>query len=239
MKYPLYKLVTALGASLLLITPNLAADVLQPGQRLTAVISENQPGGEASQQYYFENAFPLAQAAGMRELTTFKVEQVLFGQGSPEGSGLYVWPNEEAAHQVRNNPKYLKELKPLREKSWKELKSVDMDITAPLEINLDRSKPHTLAFVWFKDAAAYDSYYQGTQALRDKMGVKTLLALPGVRHENLAQGETTPPDRVVLLQWQSVEDIKRYGTAPEFQAYLADYQQGVKSIEWYHLGFWH
>lgn len=214
------------------------AETLQPGQLLTFVLSENKPGGEVVQKTYFDNAFPLAQAAGMRELSTFKVEQVYFGDGKPLGSGLYLWPNKTAAAQTRNNPKYLNDFKPLRRQVWNQLQSIDMEITSSLEINLDRTKPHTVALVWLKDKAAYDSYYQGTQALRDRMGVKTLLKLPGVRYDKLTEGEINPPDLVVLLQWNSRADIDSYAKALEFQANHEQFKQGIASMEWYRLGFW-
>lgn len=236
MKYPICRFIAFLGASLLM--PSAGAEVLQPGQRLSVVITENQPDGEAHRQHYLTNAFPLVQAAGMKEITIFKVEKVLVGQGAPEGAGLYFWPSKEAAQQSHTNPKYVNELKPLRSKSWKEMKSVDMEIKEPLEITLDKSKAHTIALLWLKDRAAYDRYYEGTKALRKKLGAKTLLTLSSERYENLTQGETTPPNKVVLLQWDSVESINAYDKAPEFVAHLEDFQQAVTGIEWYQLGFW-
>lgn len=88
----------ALGMALMLLSgaPTLAHD-LKAGERLTFVLSENKPGGEEALKTYFSKAFPLAQEAGMRELTTFKVEKNLMGDAKPEGSGLYLWPSKAAA----------------------------------------------------------------------------------------------------------------------------------------------
>lgn len=214
------------------------AETLQPGQVLTFVLSENRPGGEAAQKIYFDNAFPLAQAAGMRELTTFKVEQVVFGDGKPLGSGLYIWPNEAAAKQTRNDPRYVNEFKPLRTQVWNQLQAIDMPIKNALDITLDKTKPHSIALLWLKDKAAYKKYHQGTQALRDRLGAKTLIKLPGVRYDKLTEGEITPPDLVVLLQWNSVADFEGYSTSSEFRANSDKFTQGVEKMELYRLGFW-
>ena len=66
----------ALAAALFWLSPAHAADhEIQTGQQLTFVLSESQPGGEQVAQTYFSQAFPLAQANGMRELTTFRVQK--------------------------------------------------------------------------------------------------------------------------------------------------------------------
>lgn len=236
----IFRQLAVIAWSGLLITQPLvcSAEILQPGQLLTFVLSENKPGGEAVQKTYFDNAFPLAQTAGMKELSTFKVEQVYLGDGAPLGSGLYLWPSKEAASSMRNNPTYVKEFKPLRPQAWTQLQSIDMAIKAQQVIALDKTKPHTIALIWLKDQAAYDNYYQSTQALRDRLGVKTLIKLPGVRYDKLTEGEITPPDLVVLLQWNSVADIEGYSQSREFQANHETFRQGVAKMDFYRLGFW-
>lgn len=224
---------------LLLINPAaINAETLQPGQLLTFVLSENKPGGEAVQKVYFDNAFPLAQSAGMKELTTFKAEQAMVGDGKPLGSGLYSWPDTTAAQQTRDNPKYIKEFKPLRAQAWNQLQSIDMEIKTPLELTIAKTKAYSIALIWLKNKSAYEKYYQGTQGLREKLGAKTLLKLPGVRYDKLTEGEITPPDLVVLLQWNSAADFASYSTAPEFQANHKHFEQGVGKMELYRLGFW-
>ncbi len=229
----------ALGMALMLLSgaPTLAHD-LKPGERLTFVLSENRPGGEEVAKTYFSKAFPLAQEAGMRELTTFKVEKNLTGDAKPEGSGLYLWPSKAAADKTRNNPDYLKNFKPLRSQAWKQLQAVDMDITKPMSINLDKTKTYTAALVWIKDQAAYDRYFAGLQPVRDKLGVKTIVKLPGVRYDKLTEGEITPPNWVVILEWATPQGPEAYAKTPEFQAQFANYQKGVSKIEWFQLGFW-
>ncbi|ACE83657.1 DUF1330 domain-containing protein [Cellvibrio japonicus] len=211
---------------------------LTPGQRLTIVFSENKPGGEDVQKKYFEQAFPLAQAAGMQEITTFKVEKTLAGPGKPEGSGLYSWPSKEASQKSRQNPQYLKDIKPLRGLAWNELQSTDVDITAPLALTLDKEKRYTIALLWLQDKAAYKSYFSGTQALRDKLGIKTIFALTPSRHETIAAGETTPPDLAVLLEWPQTASTDDYVESPEFQAHHEQFKKGVADIRWFQLGFW-
>lgn len=236
----IFRQLAVIACSGLLIAQPLvcSAETLQPGQLLTFVLSENKPGGEAVQKTYFDNAFPRAQAAGMTELSTLKVEQVYFGDGKPLGSGLYLWPSKAAANATRTNPKYVKEFKPLRSQAWTQLQSIDMAINTPLAIALDKTKPHTIALIWLKNKTAYDHYYRSTQGLRDKLGVKTLLKLPGVRYDKLTEGEITPPDLVVLLQWNSIADIEGYLQAPEFQANHENFTQGVAKMDFYRLGFW-
>ncbi len=235
---PVRKFTSALGVSLALLgVPSFAYD-LKPGELLTFVLSEGKPGGEEVLKTYFSKAFPLAQEAGMKEITTFKVEKTLMGDGKPEGSGLYHWPNKAAAAKTRNNPDYIKNYKPLRPQAWKQLQAVDMDIKQAMSINLDKTKTYTAALIWIKDQAAYDRYFEGAKAARDRMGVKTILKLPGVRYDKLTEGEITPPSLVVILEWASAKDAEAYGQSQEVQAQLANFQQGVSKLEWFQLGFW-
>ncbi|MET0357270.1 MAG: hypothetical protein ABW044_10855, partial [Cellvibrio sp.] len=143
-----------------------------------------------------------------------------------------------AAHKVRNNPEYLKKFKPLRPQAWNQLQAVDMDITKPLSINLDKTKTYTAALLWIKDQAAYDRYFKGMQPVRDQLGVKTILKLPGVRYDKLTEGEIAPPNWVVIFEWATPQGPESYPKAPEFQAQLGNYQQGISKLEWYQLGFW-
>lgn len=231
-------LATFVCSSLLLLQSAAGqAETLQPGQRLTFVLSENKPNADEVRQKYFSYAFPKAQAVGMKEITTFKPAK-LIGTGNPDGSGLYLWPSKTAADATRNDPVYIKDYKPLRSDAWKQLQSIDMEITAPLDINLDKTKPHTIALLWLKDQKAYNQYYEGTQALRDKLGAKTLLKLPGIRYDKLTEGEIVPPDLVVLLQWNTEADIEGYTKSADFQANHEYFTQGVETMELYRLGFW-
>ncbi len=227
----------ACAGLLMLHTLAVQAEILQPGQLLTFVLSENKANAEAVREKYFAFAFPAAATAGMKELTTFKPVKLL-SEDNPDGSGLYLWPSKAAANSIRTNPVYLKDYKPLRGQAWNQLQSIDMDIKAPLELNLDKSKTYSVALLWLKDASAYGHYYQGTQALRDQLGAKTLLKLPGSRYDLLTQGEITPPDLVVLVQWNSAEDLSSYSTQPDFQANHHFFEQGVKAMKLYRLGFW-
>jgi uncharacterized protein (DUF1330 family) len=221
----------------LLCSPGFAHD-LKAGERLTFVLSENRPGGEEIAKTYFSHAFPMSQAAGMREITTFKVEKTFMSDGKPEGSGLYLWPSKEAAQKVRENPDYIRNFKPLRSQAWKQLQAVDMDITKPLTINLDKTKTYTAALVWIKDQAAYDRYFAGMEQVRKRLGVKTIFKLPGVRYDKLTEGEVTPPNWVVIFEWATPQGPEAYPKTPEFHAQLANYQQGVSKLEWFQLGFW-
>ncbi|GGY80340.1 hypothetical protein GCM10011613_26710 [Cellvibrio zantedeschiae] len=235
---PVSKLACALSISLALISiPSFAHD-LKAGERLTFVLSENKPGGEEVAKTYFSKAFPLAQEAGMREITTFKVLKTVLGDGKPEGSGLYLWPNKEAANKTRNNPDYLKNFKPLRPQAWNQLQAVDMEITKPMTINLDKTKTYTAGLIWIKDKAAYERYFEGAKAARERLGSKTILKLPGVRYDKLTEGEITPPDLVVIQEWPTAKDAEAYSQTPEFQSQLANYQQGVSKLELFQLGFW-
>ncbi len=229
---------TTLFSVLFILCLDAQATQIQPGQRLTLVLSENRPGGEQAQKSYLDRAFPLAQAQGMQEVTTFKIQKTLLGDAAPEGSGLYLWPSSRAADTARNNPQYLNEIKPLRAQAWKDLRSVDMDIDFPQMLHFDRSKIYTAALVWLEDPAAYARYYEGTQVLRDRLGVKTVLKLAPKRYETIVKGETQPPHFLILLEWLNAADLQVYGNAPEFQQNFADFRKGVQTIEWYQLGFW-
>jgi hypothetical protein len=219
------------------IAPVVAQDIAA-GQQLTFVLSESRPGGEQVAQTYFSQAFPLAQGNGMRELTTFKVQKVLVGEGAPQGSGLYLWPSKEAAQRTRVDDTYVRDLRPLRTQAWIDLKSVDMQITTPLRLQLDRSRTYTAALIWTKNASAYKRQFKASQALRDKAGARTVLHLPASRYENLKDGEATPPDHVVLLEWPTADGPAKYKEDPAFRALSKKNTKNVARIEWYQLGFW-
>ncbi len=228
----------SLGLLLICLSATAAAHDLAPGQQLTFVLSESRPGGEKVAEHYFSRAFPLAQANGMRELTTFRVQKTLVGPGSPQGSGLYLWPSREAAARTRVDATYVQELRPLRTQAWIDLKSVDMQITAPLRIELDRSRTYTAALIWVRDEAAYARQFEASRPLRDKAGARTVLDLPASRYESLTEGEAAAPDRVVLLEWPNAAALSAYQADPAFAALRGQYERNVSRIEWYQLGFW-
>lgn len=228
-----------LGTLLLAMSLSASAGTttLAPGQVLTVVIGEDQPGGEQPRTTYLQNVLPMSQAAGMRELASFRVEQVLVGEGAPQGAGLYAWPDAQAVRVVRDNPHYVSGYRPLRQAAWKQLHALDLAVAQALGLEIDRSRPHTLALVWLKDRAEYERYYAGTAGLRQRLGSRTVLMLPARRYEKLTEGELAPPDVVVLLAWDSVAAIEAYPRAPEFQAHQAHFERGVERLEWYRLGF--
>ena len=223
---------------LLSVATAASAASLVPGQVLTVALSEDQPGGEAARATYFQNVFPMSQAAGMRELSTFKVEQVLAGDGAPQGAGLYAWPDPAAVRAARDNPRYVADYRPLRPEAWKQLQALDLAVETPLELEIDRGRPHTLALLWLKDRAEYERYYAGTAGLRERLGTRTVLVLPAHRYEKLTEGEIDPPDLVVLLRWESAGAIDGYTRSEEFQAHRAHFERGVERLEWYRMGFW-
>jgi uncharacterized protein (DUF1330 family) len=226
-----------LASSLLLSAFSVQAEIIKPGQKLTFVLSENKPDADSVRQTYFSKAFPLAQAAGMREITTFK-PGVIMGNGKPDGSGLYLWPSNEAANATRNNPEYLKDYKPLRSQAWNQLQAVDIDIIQDTDISFDKTKVYSVVFIWLKDKAKYDQYFKATQVVRDRLGVKTIIKSPTVRYDKLTEGEITPPDLLIMLQWNKKEDFQAYSNSPEFKAVEQTFLQSLNGFEWYELGFW-
>lgn len=215
-----------------------SAHELQPGQQLTFVLSEPRPGGEPVAQTYFSGAFPLAQANGMHELTTFRVQKTLYGNDAPQGSGLYSWPSREAAQRSRTDETYVTTLRPLRTQAWKELRSVDMPVEQPLTLELDRTRLYTAALVWTRDAAAYAQTFADSQSLRDRIGARTVLHLSGSRYESLVETQTAPPDHIVILEWPDAAAIEFYRTDPSLATMRAEYEKSIARFDWYQLGFW-
>jgi uncharacterized protein (DUF1330 family) len=216
----------------------LCAHEIKPGEQLTLVFSDSRPGGEQVGQTYFSGAFPLAQANGMRELTTFKVQKTLVGGRTPQGSGLYLWPSREAAQRTRNDATYIEKFRPLRTQVWNELQSIDVHPERAMTVDLDRSKTYTAALVWVTDEAAYQRYSADVRRLLERKGVQTVLDLPGRRYENLKEGETAPPDHVVLLEWPTAEALAQHAEDAATRALEPQQRSSVAKIEWYQLGFW-
>lgn len=226
-----------LASSLLICALSAQAEVVTPGQRLTFVLTEGQPDADAVRQKYFSYAFPKAQAAGMKEITTFKPTMVM-GGGNPDGSGLYLWPSEAAANSTRNDPTYIKEYKPMRKDAWKQLQAVDIEVKEKMDITFDKTKVYSVVFIWLKDKAKYDQYFKATQVVRDRLGVKTIIKSPTVRYDKLTEGEITPPDLLIMLEWNKKEDFQAYSNSPEFKAVEETFRQSLNGFEWYELGFW-
>lgn len=225
------------GSSLLLCSLIAQAEVIKAGQKLTFVLSENKANADEVRQQYFSKAFPLAQAAGMKEITTFKPTMIM-GGGNPDGSGLYLWPSNEAANSTRNDPVYIKDYRPLRTQAWNQLQAIDIDITETLDISFDKTKSYSAALIWLKDKAKYEQYFKATQIVRDRLGVKTLIKLPGTRYDKLTDGVITPPDLVIILEWNKPEDLQAYSNSPEFKAVQETFMQSLNGFELYQLGFW-
>jgi hypothetical protein len=225
---------------LLCLSTAASAANLLPGQVLTLALGEDHPGGEAARAAYFSGVVPMAQAVGMRALDGLKVEQVLVGDGAPQGAALYAWPNPAALRALREDPRYLADYRPLRQAGWKRLTAVDLLVETPLDLVFDRGRPYTLALIWLKDRAEYDRYYAGTAGLRTRLGVQPVLALPTQRYERPGDGDGdgdgNPPDLVLLFRWESAASIDAYLQSPEFQQHHGHFERGVQRLEWYRMG---
>lgn len=226
-----------MASSLLVCAFSAHAEVIKPGQRLTFVLTQGKPDTDAIREKYFSYAFSKAQAVGMKEITTFKPNMVM-GGGSPDGSGLYLWPDADAASATRDDPVYIKYYKPLRKDIWKQLQAVDIDIKEQMNISFDKTKVYSVVFIWLKDKAKYDQYFKATQVVRDRLGVKTIIKSPTVRYDKLTEGEITPPDLLIMLQWNKKEDFQAYSSSPEFKAVEETFMQSLNGFEWYELNFW-
>jgi uncharacterized protein (DUF1330 family) len=224
-------------SSLFLYSLVAQAEVIKAGQKLTFVLSENKANADEVRQQYFSKAFPLAQAAGMKEITTFKPTMIM-GGGNPDGSGLYLWPSNEAANSTRNDPVYIKDYRPLRTQAWNQLQAIDIDVKEQMEITFDKTKVYSVVFIWLKDKAKYEQYFKATQVVRDRLGVKTLIKLPTSRYDKLTEGEITSPDLLIMLQWNKKEDFQAYSHSPEFKAVEETFMQSLNGFEWYQLDFW-
>jgi hypothetical protein len=53
-------------------------------KKITFVLTENRANADEIRKKYFSKAFPLAQAAGMKEIATFKTTMIM-GSGNPDG----------------------------------------------------------------------------------------------------------------------------------------------------------
>lgn len=232
----LRRLAPVLCTVLLCASATASAASLAPGQVLTLAVGEEQPGGEAARTAYLGGVASMPQAAGVRALEILKVDSVLLGQDTPQEVALYVWPDAAAVRAVRGDPRYVADYLPLRKAGWKQQRILDLAVEAPLELAFDRGHPYTLGLLWLKDRAEYDRYYTGTAALRERLGIRPVLALPAQHYGTPGDGETDPPDLVLLFRWESAESIDAYLQSPEFQQHHGHFERGVERLEWYRIG---
>jgi uncharacterized protein (DUF1330 family) len=232
----LRRLAPVLCTALLCTSVTAPATNLAPGQVLTLAVGEERSAGEAARTAHLGGVASMPQAAGVRALGVLKVDRVLLGQDTPQDVALYAWPDAAAVRAVRDDPRYVADYLPLRNAGWKQQRILDLTVEAPLELVFDHGRPYTLALLWLKDRAEYDRYYAGTAGLRERLGVRPVLALPAQHYGTSGDGEVDPPDLVLLFRWESAASIDAYLQSPEFQQHHGHFERGVQRLEWYRMG---
>ncbi len=205
-------------------------------ERLTVVFVQDKNNGATAQQQYLEGVFSLAQKNDIRELKAFSVLRTLAGTSKPAAMAFYAWKNADASHKVRNSKKYKTELAPLKALGWNELSAADVDFSVQTHYKFDSNKTYTFAEVWLKDSAAYDKYYRGTAALREKMGAKILFKLSPNEYNSLTKGPYSP-DFIILIEWPNKQAPEQYVQSVDFKPYQPFIDAGLAKLGWYEIGF--
>jgi len=225
---------TLVWAALFGVTHVQASEPMNAGQRLTMVMTSNEPGGGAARKVYLDNALAMGIANGIEIVHVFGVKRTIVGNEHPEGIGFYEWPSPAAAEKVRLDPEYLSKYAPLRAKAWKMMHMADFDLNESVSISVDASKTYTLAQLWLKDAAAYKQYVEQVQDVRKKLGISVIFKAKPDQYEVL-RNERRAPDVVVLMEWPNPESVDGYALQPEVKNALPALAAALEHMEWYEL----
>lgn len=227
----------------LTVNPALAGEIkdieFSAGQRVSLVLPDNTGADQAAQGFYLQGLMALSSGLGMQEKHSFAIERVIIGEHKPQALGIYAWPSAENADQLRSNPVYINEYEPLLHDAWKEMHTIDVDLTEDVKISFDTDKTYTMALLWFGDKAVYDSYILQSEPLREQLGAKRVFNLPVSQFDSFAATDADKsPDRVVIVEWHHSSHPDAYLNSPMLTENRPMLQQAIAKIDWYELSHW-
>lgn len=238
--FPFFALFASLSCLPRVVAENAPAifeKTIPAGHRLILVLDQDNPAGETFRKEYFERVFAVAHDQGLYDCHSFRVDEVVAGEKNPRAASFFAWPNPTKSEAFRYSELYT-QWGPRRSEGWLELQTFYMDLGSAVTLRFDRTKHYTVAAVWLKDADGYDRYFQATETLRAELGCRVVLKQRVNRYDSVRDGPGTPPDWILLVEWQDREGPAQYINSAQFKEQQALHDAAMGRIEMHRLAFW-
>lgn len=180
---------------------------------------------------YFELGAPTAREYGYTQNGVLVVEKTLIGTFSPNVFVVSQWPSLTAQKSFQSLPLF-SEIKALRREAWEALKLYDYEVNKPTTLTFSTDKTYSVSLAWVNPKAPndyynfIDSFGKKAQALGGKiMSITQDISLSD--HNPYA----VAPQQIVILEWNSANDIEAVLASSEYAAQLEKLNNGTVDFE--------
>lgn len=180
---------------------------------------------------YFELGAQTAREHGYTQNGVLGVEKTLMGQFSPNVFVVSQWPSLNAQKSFQSLPLF-SEIKALRREAWEALKLYDYEVIKPTTLTFSTDKIYSVSLAWVNPKAPnnyydfIDSFAKKAQALGGKVISIT---------QDISLSDHNPyavaPQQIVILEWNSANDIEAVLASSENAAQLEKLKNGTVNFE--------
>ncbi|TKB03097.1 hypothetical protein E5672_08565 [Alteromonas portus] len=180
---------------------------------------------------YFELGASTAREYGYTQHGVLVVEKTLIGTFSPNVFVVSQWPSLNAQKSFQSLPLF-SEIKALRREAWEALKLYDYEVTKPTTLTFSTDKIYSVSLAWVNPKAPnnyydfIDSFAKKAQALGGKVISIT---------QDISLSDHNPyavaPQQIVILEWNSANDIEAVLASSEYAAQLEKLKNGTVDFE--------
>lgn len=204
------------------------------GEKVTLAFIERKEGGGKAENQYLRETLQLVKEGGLRQVQLMPVVKTMIGESKTDAFGIYAWSDAKTLKELRNNNIYQDKLVPLQKLAWNELTFSDISIHEPLSYQLSKNKLYTVAEIWLKDEALYHEYFEATNSLRKLLNAQIVFKVSPENYISLYNG-ATPPNYLILVEWESEENIAKYPEHEIFKSAYPLFEAGVSQFNWHQV----
>ena len=180
---------------------------------------------------YFEMGASTAREYGYTQNGVLVVEKTLIGTFSPNVFVVSQWSSLNAQKSFQSLPLF-SEIKALRREAWEALKLYDYEVSKPTTLTFSTDKVYSVSLAWVNPKAP-NSYYDFIDSFAKKaeaLGGKVISIT-----QDISLSDHNPyavaPQQIVILEWNSVNDIEAVLASSEYVAQLEKLNNGTVDFE--------
>ena len=180
---------------------------------------------------YFKKSAQTAKEYGYTQNGVLVVDKTLIGTFHPNVFVVSQWSSLKAQKSFQALPLF-SEIKALRRDAWKALKLYDYEVNKPTTLRFSTNKVYSISLAWVNPKAPddyynfIDSFSEKAQALGGKV-VSTTQDISLSDHNPYA----VAPQQIVILEWNSANDIEAVLASSEYIAQLEKLKNGTVEFE--------
>ncbi len=213
--------------------PNTLTVSLSEGELFSVIAVKQRSGPSAAQarKAYFQNAFGVASAYGLRPFGSLNVTQVIAGDFDPEVVAFYAWPSAAAEASFDRDPTWTP-IKATRPNGWSGLRVHDDVAHTNVELAFSSDKFYTLASAWIdpERPADYDTYLQNIVPAVQAVGGRFMYQMVDPNFSAL-DADTRAPGRLTLVEWDSPAGLDAFLKSQGYRQNAALVRSGTTRFE--------